>query len=760
MSIFSTLQWPRKRPAFIGLLLVCAAALLSITLWPMDPRPYLTITPSQEVLDRNGRMMFVFLRGDGQWCFRRPLDAFSPYLIQATIAAEDQRFFSHPGIDPVAIGRAAWQNIKSARVKSGASTLTMQVVKGALPSSRSLWGKLSQAALAVRLERHATKDEILNAYLNNAPYGLNLIGAEAAARRYFGKPARELTLAEAALLAGLPKAPSALAPTRHPEQAIARRNHVLTRMCVEGFVSDETLMDALAEPLNVHWNPFSQLAPHVATQLRPMISPEQPLMLTLDSSIQQQVEQRVGKLLSSVQGEVDNAAAIVIDTVSASVLARVGSCSFLAAGSGQYDAARARRSPGSTLKPFVYALAMEKNLLYPSEILLDDSLDLGSYRAENFDGNYNGLVMASDALRYSLNVPAVMVLNRVSPEALLSLLRSLGLSTLERPADYYGLGLTLGNCEVRLDQLAAAYTMLANLGEYRPTRLLVSEAPATPIRSLSRGTCLALWKMLEQPLPNEADRDRIKPDPPTRVCWKTGTSTGLHDAWAFVFNAHYVVGIWMGNNDGRPSSKLVGARTALPLAGAIFRSLEPHPTAAWPDTLDSLKPVRVCVRSGLPASQWCSKTKEELFPCDQLLHRICDVHYPLEEQIAERWPGSADSWDTARVTSAMAAVPNRDAFKTVQQSALRILEPAHLAQYILTGEQNGDRIRLKSSKDETDYINWYLDERHLGSATPQSPLFLDLTPGRHTLACLTASGAVDSVTIEVLQPTPPQFNKE
>ena len=711
--------------------------------WPMDTAHYLSCPRSGEVLDREGRLMHAFLNQDQQWCFERDLEAFSPRLIEATIAAEDQRFRRHMGVDPLAVLRAAWANLRRREIVSGASTLTMQVVKRANHRPRSWARKAAQSLGAVRLELRTSKDDVLRTYLNTAPYGLNLVGAEAAARRYFGKPARELTLAEAALLAGLPKAPSRLMPLDDRRAALDRRDYVLGRMCDEGYITPVELERARHDRLTARWHAFPRLSPHLATRLRDQGT----VVTTLEAATQAAFEDAVKRHIAAFCGEVTNAAAIAVHVPSAAVLARVGSADFFdTPGGGQVDASRAPRSPGSALKPFTYALAIERNALYPCEALFDDSLDYGTYAAENYDGTYRGVVSAADALRDSLNVPAVMVLNRIGARALHGFMRDAGFTTLIRPPEHYGLGLTLGNCEARLEELAAGYTMLANLGEYRALETTVAErTPRPPRRCLSRGVCLTAYHMLEQPLPDEFSPAVVHASAiPPRVCWKTGTSAGHRDAWAFVFNQHYVVGVWMGNNDGRSSQRLVGAEAALPLAARLFRSLPPTARPAWPDVSGDLQRVQVCAVSGLPASPWCQRTKEVLLPRSQYLHRTCDVHRPIRENgrlvVAEQWPGAAKYWDLAHVRQGQALTPHARRERT-----LRILEPPDQAQFVLTGEPDGDRVRLRASLDADARLYWYVDDHYLGASVENDALLLDLTPGPHTLACMTPHGAVDTV---------------
>lgn len=743
---------------FTGLLLLAGAWGLFSWL-PMDAMSYLTVPRSGEIHDRRGVLLHPFLNSAEQWCFERNLSQISPYLIHATLAIEDHRFYDHWGIDPIAIVRAAWQNLRSGRVVSGASTITMQVVKPRLTSERGFWKKVLQAVQAVRLERHVDKATILQTYLNTAPYGLNLVGCEAAARRYFGKTARELTLPESALLAGLPKAPSSYMPLAHPERAKLRRDYVLQRMREEGYIDEEEYRAAIATPLDVRRHEFPGYARHVAARLKPFVAGGKTMQTTLDADVQALAERMLQETIRGYAGKIGNAAAIVVDAESAEILAWVGSADFFQTpGGGQVDVVRAPRSPGSTLKPFLYAAAMERNVLYSSEMLLDNTLDYGLYAPENADGKYRGLVSASEALRRSLNVPAVLVLERLGVDTVYTFLRDMGFRSLKRSADFYGLGFALGDCEVTLEELATAYTMVANLGEWRPLRLIATVRAPTPQRKLSRGVCLQLYQMLEQTLPEELDSSAVPAGGSTsRVCWKTGTSTGQRDAWTVIFNRHYVVGVWMGNNDGKPSTWLVGARAALPLAGRLFRALPAKTDAAWPEVGDDLVSVEVCATSGLPASAWCEHKRQVSLPRSQFLHRVCDVHYPVQGtdnlmHTMERFPGIAKGWDLANVQSPMTPNESPSSSTVKRVSGARILVPADRAEFVLTGEKQGDRIRLESSADGETPVHWYVDDRYVGTSTATAPVFLALEEGEHRLTCMSGRGEVDAVEFRVVPP--------
>lgn len=746
--------WRYRQP--LGLAAVVVVALLAlIVAWPMEIEPYLAVDPSPELLDRDGRLLYPLLNSTESWCFVRDLEHISPYMIQATIAVEDQRFYYHPGVDPLAIVRAVWSNLTGGRVVSGASTLPMQVVKLRMKSTSHVWGKLEQAVQAIRLSARVDRDRILWTYLNTVPYGSNIIGCEAAARRYFGKPAAELTIAEAALLAGLPKAPSYYMPLKYPQRAKQRRNLVLRRMFDEGFITRSQYLSARSRPVDAKFYEYPKLSPHLAMAWTLELTERKYIPTTLDYAIQQKTERLVSAAVRETGGFIQNAAAMVVDVSSAEILARVGSAGFLnEAIDGHVDCCVSERSPGSSLKPFTYALAIESNRLYASEILYDHQWDRGLYNPENFDSRYQGLMTASMALKTSRNVPALTVLERVEVEPFLDFLKKLGYSTLRFPPQHYGLGLTLGNCEVRLEEMMAAYCALANIGEYRSLKIRIGRPDAPAVRVLSKGTCLKVYEMLELPLPDEWHKDRGRTvSTQARVCWKTGTSAGYRDAWCFVFNRHYLVGVWFGNNDGSSSNLLVGARVALPLAARIFRSLPQKNTPGWPSIDGELVESTICAVSGLPANTWCKRTKRELFPVTQFLNRTCDMHYPNPGSVGdmmERWPASPQGWDLSAIK--IPFVKSEQPKEIRPEKELRILSPPDKSQFVLTGEPEGDKIQLKTSADHTGSIHWYLNGTYLGESSATAPLYLHLTKGDNKLSCMDQTGRIDAVQFTVVSP--------
>jgi penicillin-binding protein 1C len=734
----------------MGASLAVAITVSIVMAWPINSDVYLAVHPSGEFLDRSGTLLYPYLNPEEQWLFERDLKQISPHLVQATIATEDKRFFHHPGVDPVAVVRAMSSNVIERRVVSGASTLTMQVVKQQCTLGRGVTAKAWQAIEALRLELRTNKRELLRAYLNTAPYGMNLVGCEAASRRYFGKPASELSVPEAALLAGLPQAPTNLNPLKYPERALVRRDHVLRRMRAENMLSDVELERHLGVPLKVAWHEFPRAAPHLAARYA---ARKQSIQSTLDYALQTRVERLARDTVAAYDGNITNAAVLVVDVPAAEVRAYVGGTGFWDAVDGQVDVARAPRSPGSVLKPFTYAVAMQENRVYPSEMLLDNTLDYGLYNPENYDSNYRGLVSATYALRRSLNVPAVMVLERAGTERLYTFLQRAGLSTLAHGPMHYGLGLTLGNCEARLDEVVAAYAALANGGMYRSLRLTQSGERAAGVRILDTGVSDVMVSMLTQPLPGEIQDAIVRArGTANRVAWKTGTSSGNHDAWTVMFDRQYVVGVWMGNNDGKPSGSLVGVRAAQPLAADVFKILPRRGTMVRAGESATMHQVQVCATSGMPVSKWCPHRREVLFPKRQYLHRRCGVHVPGQwsadgvSKVATVWPGSASDWDLANVKAGVAVQAGQE--RPRHASALKILTPPDNSEYVLTGEKNADRIALKSNLDATAPIHWYMNAKYLGVSGAHEALYVKPKPGQHTVVAMTAGGETDRITFE------------
>jgi penicillin-binding protein 1C len=504
----------------------------------------------------------IQLGSDEQWRRPVPLDAISLHLVAATIAVEDHRFYEHHGVDPLAILRAATQNVLGGEVISGASTISMQLVKMiSAPAPRDWRTKAVEAFRALQLERLLTKQEIIEQYLNLAPYVGNHRGAESAALALFGKHAGDLSLDEATLLAGLPQAPTRYAPSLHAERALARRDRVLEAAVRAGQLSQSTALQAAAAPLILNSTERPKLAPHfsaMALGRRPGGGRS-----TLDAHFQQRAEELVARHARALPAGSD-IAVCVIELESAAVRALVGSADPSDPLDGQVNGATAWRSPGSALKPFIYAAGFEAHVLDASSILEDSAIELAGWRPQNFDGDFSGRVSVQDALRRSLNIPAILAAKRAGLQRVIGVLESAGVKFRGQSARRAGLGLATGAAEVRLIDLTNAYATLGREGVFVRLRLFEDEARESR-RVLSSETCAALHQILS----SENRVPELSPEAP-RFCWKTGTSSGFRDAWALGHDERYAIGVWVGHFSGAGDPAFVGAEAASPLLVDLF----------------------------------------------------------------------------------------------------------------------------------------------------------------------------------------------
>jgi penicillin-binding protein 1C len=542
---------------------------------------------------------------DEQWRFPLAREEISPHLINAIVAVEDARFYDHHGVDWKSVAGSGWENLSSLGTRRGASTLSMQLVRLRIPASRNLISKFFQAVRAQQLEEREKKESILLAYLNEAPFGGNLIGAGAASWRYFAKPCSQLSLAEAALLAGLPQNPNRLRPDRFPERAKSRRDHVLRRMLDLAMITETDFREAVNEPLHVAWHPLPQMKDDgsLPTLLRiAELYRGQYVQLTLDPTIQQTSNNLTREHLARLDASnISAAAVVVLDTESGEVLASV-SCTMR---SSKVDLTSSRRSTGSTLKPFIYAAAVDAGILSMSSKLDDHPRAWANYLPANFDRAYRGELTAAEALAESRNIPAMTVLSRVGVSRAINVMGGCGVRSVTYSPQRYGLPLAIGGAEASPLEIAEAYATLARGGVHRDATLPLpcthgrglgrgpspeQESPSkqeAPLPSplpeygarelssdraiLSRDTCLQVLSAL-----SESNRtSRICPEAThLQPAWKTGTSSGHRDAWCAAVTPRRTVVVWLGNPRGEGSNQLIGTDAAAPLALRILAAVD------------------------------------------------------------------------------------------------------------------------------------------------------------------------------------------
>ena len=599
-------NWPiritRKARAFLlSLALLLAVALLLDRWFPVPLHKASQL--SALVLDREDTVLRGFASADGYWRLPVELDQVDAGFIAMLLAFEDRRFYWHPGIDPLALLRACGQWLLHGRIISGASTLTMQTARLLESIPHTLSGKLWQIGRALQLEWHLDKAEILQLYLQLAPYGGNLEGVRAASLAYFGKEPTYLTPAQSALLVALPQSPTRLRPDRAAEAARQARNKVLTRLYEYGLLNEQTWREASQQAVPEQRRELPLLAPHLARRLHQQTPQQSRIRSTLDGRLQRQLQDLGAAALVGLGPQV-NLAILVVNHRDQTVLAHLGSADFFAtARAGQVDLSLAVRSPGSTLKPVVYGMGFEDKLIHPLTRVNDVPTRFGHYQPSNFLHSYHGEVSVREALQQSLNIPAVAVLDQIGPGRVAARLQQAGIN-LHWPAGQTdpGLPLVLGGVGMTLTDLTTLYAALANDGRVRPLRYRqvgsggaesggsVADSEGVPLL-----TAAAAWQL----------RDILRGTPPPvsaipyanqrtarRIGYKTGTSYGFRDAWAMGFDNRYTVGVWLGRPDGTPNPGRHGANTAAPLLFRVFDLLPPAPGSADPAPAEVLQVSR------------------------------------------------------------------------------------------------------------------------------------------------------------------------
>lgn len=651
------LRSPKTWALMAGVLLAPVVGLLALALVTPLP-PVLADDHSHDssirILDRHGRSMAEVRADDGARARWVKLDQVQQHLVHALLAAEDKRYYWHPGIDPLAVMRAAGQNLCSRRIVSGASTLTQQLARNVVPRPRTMLGKVKEAAVAIRIEMSLSKQQILEQYLNLVSFGPSLRGVEAAARFYFDKPAASLSLAESATLAAMPRGPVMYDPRRAPRLLQQRRDEILDRMQELEWASAEQVLRAKKEPLTVHARPTGWSAPHlihgllqgqIDTRLGPLAGRVSVLHTTLDARLQREVQTAARATVHALRDRhVSAASVVVLDNGTGQVLAWVGAHDYFDdAALGKNDGVLAKRQPGSSLKPFVFSVAMDDLGWSPATLLPDIELHVasseGAYAPRNYDGRFHGPVRLREALANSYNIPAVYTAAVVGPGRVLERLRALGFDSLQKEASYYGAAIALGDGEVRLIELARAYATLARGGltvtpqtllEVKDTRGQSLELPLPPPsdRVMPQSTAALILDILADP---KARLAAFGPDSvlelPFPVAAKTGTSKAFRDNVAVGCTREVTVAVWVGNFDGSPMQGVSGITGAGPLfRAAMLAAMESRKPAPLYDRTDDLEQAEVCALSGKRPGPHCSHRMIERFVKGQAPDQSCDMH--------------------------------------------------------------------------------------------------------------------------------------
>lgn len=753
LPVFAALMKGRRRWLAYALLLLVSGMLAARLL----PKPPLAsyVASSTAIYDDHGRLLRLALSSDQRYRLWLPLEQISPQLVQAFLLKEDRYFYWHPGVNPAALLRATLRSLGGD--KQGASTISMQTARLIYRiNSRSIGGKLRQIARAIQLELRYSKHDILEAYLNLAPYGGNIEGVAAASLIHFGKRADHLSLPEVLTLAVIPQAPTNRGLAHGGSGSLlAARERLFALWCEEHPESCE-MAGLLTLPLKLRGPdslPFT--APHVATMLLAnnrqqgeVINSE--IHSTIDFQLQRTLERQMQRYLAQVgRNGIHNASAMLLDYRSMEVKAVLGSADFFNDGiAGQVNGTLAKRSPGSALKPFIYALAMDQGLIHPRSILKDTPTNFGAFNPENFDGGFVGPITATDALIRSRNVPAVSLMSRLSRPNLYDLLKHAGVSRLSGES-HYGLALALGGGEVTMEELVTMYAMLANRGVLQPLGYRTNRETYIPQRLLSEEASYMVLDMLQQnPRPDVISSARAD----VRVAWKTGTSWGFRDAWSVGIFGPYVLVVWIGNFDGEGNPAFIGAQAAAPLFFRMIdavQATQPHlaePGFAYPSNLIQ---VEVCAASGDLPNSYCPLRSKTLFIAGKSPIRVSDIHRPvtidtrtgrqacppydkkhIRVEVFEFWPSDIQN------LFIKAGLPRRQlpqlscGQESYQTLAPTIISPLRGVAYQLrSGQLAHEALPLTANASaEARKIYWFINDAFVGDSLPGIPLLWK--PGR------------------------------
>lgn len=766
----------------LGLLGLMLCALLLDRVFPL--RLPAADTGSTVVLARDGTPLRAFADSDGVWRYPTTAAQVSPLYLKALLTYEDRAFYRHPGVNPLSLARAAAGVVRHGHVVSGGSTLSMQVARIVMPMPHTFVGKLVQIFRALQLEAHLSKAQILDLYLNHAPFGGPIEGVEAASWAYLGKPARQLSRAEAALLAVLPQSPSTFRPDRHPDAARRARDKVLRRMQSEGIWSAAQVADARLEPVVARSLRSPLDAALLAERLHQQQSGSRRIVTTIDANLQRAMEDRVSEYLARLPSRT-SAAVLVVDNATLEARVYVGTAEFADPHRlGHVDMVRAQRSPGSTLKPFLYGLAIDDGLITSQSLLVDAPQDFGGYRPANFDESFRGPVSVAEALQLSLNVPAVDVLDRVGSNRFVARLANGGINLRMPEGASPNLSIILGGASTRLENLVGAYTAFANRG-LAGTPRYIQQQPMQQRRLMSPG---AAWIIRDILSSNPADVAGAPIDGTLRsqnaIAWKTGTSYGYRDAWAIGVTDDWTFGVWIGRPDGTPSPGQYGAVTALPLMFSIASMLPATHANQSASRPASVNAVDICWPLGgsaaaTPAnlcrvrrSAWTlDGALPPTFPerdltawtgglltlrVDASQRRLSATCHGSGEHFISlaRWPALTTPWLKAEDVRAAALPPLAPG---CAPDSMDVASPIRIA-----GISDGAKLRQAPNSPApltvtlralgtSENVQWLLDGRLQGNSQGNSSIRLALSqPGQHQITALSDHGAFSRLTLTVM----------
>lgn len=749
-----------------GLLIIIIIVFVLDLSFPLpNLKPY-----SKTIYSNNGTLLNAYLSSDDKWRMRTQLDEVSPDLIKAIIEKEDKWFRWHLGVNPVAVARAFVQNLFGGKRVSGASTITMQTARLLEPAERTYVNKILEMLRAFQLELHYSKDEILEIYLSHLPFGGNIEGVKSASYIYFNRPPDKLSLSQSILLTVIPNNPNKLRLDINPAPAIQKRDEWIDRFIQDEVFDKQILIDAKEEPVIAARYQVPNLAPHFSQYLSRRYRNDQ-IKSSLDLNLQSISETLLKKYVDRVKGKgVTNGAVLIIDNKNNSVRAYCGSVDFFDDKiSGQVNGITSVRSPGSALKPALYAYAFDNGLLTPQMKLLDIPTDFGGYEPENYDLKFYGDVTAEFALANSLNVPAVRLMRQAGLNNIINLFERSGFETIAKSKNKLGLSLILGGCGVTLEELTILFTTFSQKGKLYQLNYVNEEEKNNGLKIFTEESAYIIGNILTKNERPDFPAEFLFTTKLPRVAWKTGTSYGKRDAWAIGFNPNYTIGVWMGNFDGKGSPHLSGTEMAVPLLFELFNSIDYDSYQKWFGFPKNLKVRKVCAETGLIPSKQCTNIIDDYFIENHSPQKQCDLYKELfvnEDETIEYCP------DCLPIEYKKAAYPFYDPELTLWQNRNNIkvkrppkhnpgcsarltsegpviISPSSEFEYFVE-KGNEEEILLQAASDPNVRAHyWFVNDKFYKKSSPEEKVFLQTTEGKIRITCMDDRGRETTVNVKL-----------
>jgi len=745
---------------FFKIFIIANLVFAAITYCCIDIKSAFDVDQSTVVFDKEGRLLGAQIAGDDQWRF--PLiDSLPEKYEKAVLSFEDKRFYKHPGVDVLSIGRAIKSNMKAKKVVSGASTITMQLMRLSRDkNSRSIGQKIIESYLALIYSAKYDKNTILRYYASYAPFGGNVVGVETAAWRYFGREVYDLSWAEASTLAVLPNSPSLMHPGKNRNALRQKRDRLLANLLSEGIIDSMEYELGLAEALPTAPKPLPTFASHYLEKCKNDHKGESKFVSFIDYHIQKNVVALV-EMHDDFNKEkgINNASVVIRDNKSGEIICYVGNTTGDMK-SRYNDMATTPRSTGSILKPLLYACSMEDGLIAPKQLLSDVPIQLDGFQPKNYDKNFRGLVPANEALSKSLNIPFVLMLQEYGVDRFINRLQEFGLSTIDKSSDYYGLSLILGGAEITLEELTSCYSRLGRLISESDDSSIIHSATAYHMMDAMTG--------LKRP--NE-DNFWESFSSSKRLAWKTGTSFGNRDAWAIGVCPKYTIGVWVGNSDGEGRPDIIGSSLAGPILFDVVQSLAG--VTEFSEPIREMKKYMICKKSGMKAGHACLDKSLELLSPSLTQINVCAFHLMVFTDTTKTFLVNKDCYENAIDTSWFVVKPKEAMFLKrfdptysplprnhpecvgVDKSAyMDIVYPQEKSSFVIPNNLKNEKEKIVcevAHQLPNSRIYWHLDDKYLGMTQEFHKISIESGIGKHKLYVIDETGRYDETVFEILK---------